>query len=156
MRRVANRLCGSGGGTLAVMPEVFVNLGREFDELWNEFWPGSREGKAAPFDGAAEVWEDEAAFHLEFDVPGVKQSDVQVQVHDNYLILSVERKPNESRQPSASSRRYGRFERRWRLSDGLQIDGVSADLADGVLHVTLPKRPEVQPRTVPISSRSES
>lgn len=155
MRRVANRLCGSGS-TLAVMPEVFANMGREFDELLNEFWPGPRADKAAVFHGAAEIWEDESALHLEFDVPGVKSTDVQVQVHDNHLILSLERKPVEGRQPTASSRRYGRVERRWRLSDGLQTEGVNAELNDGVLHITLPKRPEAQPRTVPVSSRSES
>lgn len=75
------------------------------------------------------------------DLPGLRREDVQLEVHDDYLILEGERR-NEREESQAglyrTERSYGRFYRTIPLPQGTNPDQVRASFKDGVLEVTVP------------------
>lgn len=126
--------------------ETFHRLSRDFDRLM------ARSNRMGWGRAPLGVWEDDQAIHLELDVPGVQESDVDVEVHDGKLNLRVDRKPVEGRQYTYESRRYGRFERTVTLPTNVDPNSVQARLSRGVLEVTVAKKSENQPRKVAVQA----
>lgn len=92
---------------------------------------------------AVDVLESAEALRLVFDVPGVDREDAVLEVDHETLRL-------EATQRHGVGRRPVRFERTLGLPTTVDTGRVEADLARGVLTVTLPKRDEVKPRTIPV------
>ena len=94
-------------------------------------------------------WEDENALHIELDVPGVKREDVELTYEKGQLQITTERKSSEEkREGLVDQRQYGRLVRTVTLPESIDPDTIEADLADGVLHVRVSKRPEAQPKRI--------
>ena len=98
------------------------------------------------------VWQDDANFFVEVDLPGVAEADVEVTVHQGQLIIRGERKSEQGRKYLYNGRGFGRFERTITLPEDVRNDAVNAGLVDGVLRVTLPKRPETQPKRIVVQA----
>lgn len=96
------------------------------------------------------MWEDESAYHVEIDAPGVSEKDVELTVQDGELIVRGERK-SEGRQGGYDSRSYGRFEQRIGLPAAVDAEKVTATLKNGVLEVALPKSEAAKPRRIAIA-----
>lgn len=91
------------------------------------------------------------AYVLRADLPGVKEGEVDISLHQNRLTISGERKPEERKEGETyylSERLLGSFSRTLVLPDDANPDGIDASLTDGVLTVRIPKRPESQPRKI--------
>lgn len=102
-----------------------------------------------------EVSESKDSYLFKADVPGVKDTDLNVTVTGNQLVISGKRSAEEMTHDQnyyLYERSYGSFSRSFTLPDSSDCDKCSADLKDGVLTVTVPKRPESQPKKVSISS----
>ena len=91
------------------------------------------------------------------DLPGLKKEDVQLEVHDDHLVLQGERR-NESSQTEGgiyrTERSYGSFYRTIPLPDGVNPDQVRATFKDGVLEVTVPvpnRQQQLQGRRIEIT-----
>ncbi len=87
---------------------------------------------------------EESADHilLSFDVPGMKEGDFSIKIEDNYLVISGERKREESKDNSNviySRRSYGKFQKAFLLPETVDATKVEADYREGVLRVYLPK-----------------
>ncbi len=100
----------------------------------------------------------EAADHyvLRADLPGLKQGDVALEVHDGTLTLSGER----ARDPREGHDGYfrlerptGRFSRTLTLPKGVDVEAIAATFADGVLEIMIPKPAESKPRRIEIGDR---
>jgi HSP20 family protein len=109
-------------------------------------WPDERPATFVP---ALDAWEDEAGLHLEADVPGMKQADLEVSVHAGVLTIRGQKKLEE-RPWQRRERLAGRFERAFELPWEADAGKVSASLRDGVLHVTVPKSPAAKPRQIEV------
>jgi len=94
------------------------------------------------------MWEDDDFFHVEVDLPGVSEEDVNMTVSEDMLFICVERKAAEGRRYAHDGRWYGRLERALALPAAVDADGAAASLTNGVLCVDLPKRPESKPRKI--------
>lgn len=94
------------------------------------------------------VWEDQQQLHVEVDLPGLQPGDVEVTVDDGKLSIRGERQPSQSAPGRYEERAFGRFERVIALADTIDPTSVEAQLRDGVLRVTLSKKPESQPQKV--------
>ena len=102
---------------------------------------------------ALDVWETDDELVYAFDLPGVPEDKISIELHDDTLTVSAEREKTEE----ASGERFYRFERRFGsfsravgLPAGTDESKVSASTKDGVLEVRVAK-PEVQkPRRIPI------
>jgi HSP20 family protein len=123
----------------------------EMDRLFDGFFNanGSREigGTFLPLT----VWEDEKQVYIEAETPGAKIDDIELVFHDGILRLGYTRQaPEGERKYWLNERGYGRFERVIRLPDLVDENSIKAELNAGVLHVTLGKKPELQPRKIAV------
>ena len=93
------------------------------------------------------------AYKLEAELPGFKKEDININIEDERMTISVERKSDsEDNKPNYMRRErfYGSYSRSFDLS-GIDADNISASYADGILTLNLPKRAE----EVPASRRLE-
>lgn len=100
-----------------------------------------------------DAWETEDALVYAFDLPGVSQETISVEVEDGTLTVSAERE----RGTEVSQERYHRFERRFGsfartvgLPQGVTEDAIKAAYKDGVLEIHVPKPEQVKPKKIEI------
>ncbi len=86
------------------------------------------------------------------DLPGVTEDSIDVDVERGVLTISAERRwsRKESDQMFIAERRQGKFSRQVHLGDSLDIDGIEADFADGVLTIRIPVSAKAKPKKIPI------
>lgn len=130
---------------------VEQGFGRLFEDLFEGFGLTPDQGRryAAPMD----LTESPEAWRLTVDLPGVPEEAISVSFEDGVLELKAERKaaePMEGEQVRHAERSSGTFTRRLRIPGEVELDAVLADLADGVLTVTLPKAQAALPRKIDI------
>ena len=92
--------------------------------------------------------EGEFAYHVEVDLPGVKKEDINIQIEDNTLVISGERKVKEEIKEKDYYRvesAFGSFSRSFTLPEDVDIENIHAESSDGVLEVVVPKleKPQV-------------
>jgi HSP20 family protein len=131
----------------------FADLHRQFDQLVQVLGPVSTQALAErAWRPATAVSETESAYVVELEVPGVKREDVTIEVEDGRLAVTGEFKETGNGGTLRSrTRRTGRFEYRTRLPRGVDAEQIGAELADGVLTVTIAKPESATPRRIEIT-----
>jgi HSP20 family protein len=105
-----------------------------------------------------DVKETKDAYVFRADLPGVKQDGLEISLTGNRLTISGHREQERREQADtyyASERSYGSFTRSFTLPEGVDAENVRADLKEGVLELTVPKKPEVQPKRITIGKTPE-
>ena len=95
---------------------------------------------------------------LKADLPGLDKDDVEIEIKDNVLTVSGERKTERADSSNGYhrvERAYGRFSRSLSLPEGIAADQVQADFDKGVLEVRIPKPAERKPHRVQIGTAVE-
>jgi HSP20 family protein len=113
--------------------------------------------RTAAFLPAADVTVGEKDLVLTLDLPGLTADDVELEVTDGQLFVRGERKRPELPEGTTwahGERGFGRFERRIRLPEGVDLDAITASMDHGVLSLIVPK-PVKQRKTIAIGSGSE-
>jgi HSP20 family protein len=133
---------------LLMKPEPFS---ADFDRLFNTLFDRSAEARSwtPPMD----LVEAEDHFLLRADLPGLREGDVNIEVRDNTLRISGERKAEHEQRERGwyrLERQFGKFSRALTLPDGLDADGIDASFDHGVLEVRIPKPEERKPRRIEI------
>ncbi|MEU4493269.1 Hsp20/alpha crystallin family protein [Streptomyces sp. NPDC023998] len=131
---------------------------REFEDrfdrlgqLWRSAVPGGG-GLADAWVPPADEEETEDAYQVELELPGVSKDQITVDVTDSRLAVHGEVEEKErSGVLHRQTRRFGRFDFRWALPSDADADHVTAELADGVLTVRVPKTEKSRPRRVEIT-----
>ena len=102
---------------------------------------------------AFDIEETDAAYVLRGDVPGTSQKDIEIRIEDGVLSVRGERKASETDlRFRRAERLHGGFERRFRVPNEVDADGVKATYTAGVLEITLPKSEAVDAsRLIPVS-----
>ena len=107
---------------------------------------------------AVDVYETPTGYDLSANVAGVDSDTIQVRLEDTTLTILVEvpqtALPAEGARALLLERPTGRFSRRIQLPQPVDFDHVEASYDRGVLHLSLPKRPEAQPKTITVKSLS--
>jgi len=115
---------------------------------WNRLWEELESGASQGFAPRADVTEDNDGYHFAFEMPGLKSDSVDVRIEDQSLIVEAER-PRPQRAENiavhVSERSYGKLRRAFTLPEDAANDNIRASYKDGVLEVTVPKRPEAKP-----------
>ncbi|MGH3091306.1 MAG: Hsp20/alpha crystallin family protein [Gaiellaceae bacterium] len=116
--------------------------------------PGN--GQSSTWLPAVDVWETEGELVLSFDLPGIPEGDIAVELDDDVLTVSGRRE----RTSEHSNERFYRFERRsgtfsrsMTLPAGVNEADIEADYTNGVLEIRVPKPEEQKPRRSQIGSR---
>ncbi|MCK6481363.1 MAG: Hsp20/alpha crystallin family protein [Planctomycetes bacterium] len=127
--------------------------GEDLDQFFNDFWRTGASAEASLLSPAIDVAENEGALTVSAELPGLERKDIDLTVKDGVLMLRGEKRMEEEsrdRKYHRIERRYGSFYRALALPDTVDADRVDAAFRNGVLTVTLPKRPESKPRNISI------
>ena len=104
--------------------------------------PGAVKHMVPPVD----VIEDKGTYHFYFDMPGLKSESLDARVEEGWLTIAAERKrpewPNET--VHLAERSYGTIRRTFELPNDASPDNIQAGYKDGVLEVTVEKKPEAK------------
>jgi HSP20 family protein len=128
----------------------------EMNRLFNTFFdtPTTGNGRSARrWLPAMDVVETDDHFVLTADLPGLSEEDVSIEVEENVLTVSGERKAEHEYKREGYvrvERSYGSFRRSLTLPKGVDADAVSASFDKGVLEIRIPKPEERKPRKVEI------
>jgi HSP20 family protein len=108
---------------------------------------------------ALDVWETDTDVVYSFDLPGVPEEQISIEVADGTLTVSAEREKKEEVAEDRYyrvERRFGSYSRAVGLPQGVDESKIGASYRDGVLEVRVPKPEEQKPRKIALSSTIES
>lgn len=109
----------------------------------------SEAGQSYQWTPSTDIVRNGEEFLLELDVPGVKPDAIELSVKDNTLTIAGERtSEREEGEVLRSERLTGKFKRSFTLSDAIDQEAIKAEFNNGVLSVTLRKKPELEPRKI--------
>ncbi|HZN58769.1 MAG TPA: Hsp20/alpha crystallin family protein [Planctomycetota bacterium] len=135
-----------------IMNQLQEELARAFDERVGRSERGSTIADWVP---AVDLREEDSRFVIRADLPGVEPKDIEVTMEDGVLTLRGKREL-EHREEREGYRRVerasGTFFRRFTLPDTADAESISARSSQGVLEVTIPKQPKLQPRRITVES----
>lgn len=129
---------------------------RAFDQAWRGTnWPiPNGSGKAFQLD----VQEADTHYTVVADLPGLNPDQINVRLHDGILTISAEVEQAETVEGTRvllQERFYGSTSRSLNLPQPVNADAVEASYENGVLTLSLPKVPEVQPRQISIKGNGK-
>jgi HSP20 family protein len=116
-----------------------LGLGLNRDSVWNP---------------SVDVSETKEAYEVKAEVPGIRKEDIHISFEGGLLTLKGEKKQeNEEKDKNFHKleRVYGRFERSFRLPDGIKADGIKAKYDNGVLTIGIPKAEEAKPKEIAVT-----
>jgi HSP20 family protein len=141
----------------------FVSLRREIDRLFEDFdrdlwgfpfrrsvfdaepfWRRELSFTASP---AVDIAERDKSYEITAELPGLDEKDIEVKLSNGGLMIKGEKqeeKEEKKKDYYLHERRFGSFERYFRVPEGVDTDKIEAAFNKGVLTVTLPKSPEAQ------------
>jgi len=108
---------------------------------------------ARPAFMAMDAWRDHERFVVEFDLPGIDESSLDLDVDRNVLTVRAERPAWQGdTELLAAERPRGVFSRQLMLGDTLDTEHVTASYQGGVLRLEIPVAPEAKPRKITVNS----
>lgn len=116
------------------------SLGHFFSNL-GEVYPGVSGDKLA-----VDVHEDKDSYFASFEVPGVKKEDVKIELNNNLLTVSAEKRDKNGENESSCC-----LTRSVSVPEGVKVEAIVAKLEDGILTVTLPKSENRKPRSITLN-----
>jgi HSP20 family protein len=133
------------------------SLQSEMNRLFNTFFDSpttaGNGGGARRWIPSMDLVETETHYVLRADLPGLGEEDVSIELDDNVLTVSGERKSEHDEKNEGFhrvERSFGTFRRSLTLPDGVDAEAIAATFDKGVLEVTIPKPEERKPRRVAI------
>lgn len=129
------------------------------DRVFNEMqgrWDDSESGWG--FNLALDIDENNDAYLVTTDLPGVNPDDIDVRFENGVLTINAEvneRTEEEGAKSLVRERRWGRFNRSIRLPQNINVNEVDATYENGVLTLSLPKSEEAKPRQIEVKSTKQ-
>lgn len=122
---------------------------------WDPFRElGTVPARALTFVPSFEVKETKDGYVFKADLPGVNEKDLEISLTGNRLTVAghrEEEKKEEEERYYAYERSYGAFSRTFTLPEGVDTESVNAELKEGVLTLTIAKKPEVKAKKIELS-----
>lgn len=100
-----------------------------------------------------DISEDDKEYVLKAEIPEMKKEDIKINVHDDVLSVSGERKSEKEEKGKKFhrvERAYGSFMRTFTLPEDVEGSKISAEYTDGMLKVHLPKSEKAKPKTTEV------
>ena len=128
---------------------------RLFEEFFNDFpfFESTLDGHDR-WTPSVDIMEKEGNLILRAELPGLNEKEIELKLEGNILTLKGERKMENEDEKGTYHRiesYYGSFTRSFRLPDTVDYEKINAEYKNGVLKVTIPQKPEVKPREIPVS-----
>ena len=128
----------------------------DFDRLFGSAWPGAAtRSLGTSVLPRIDVNESKDAWLVDAELPGLERSDIDVSVDEGVLTISGEHKREETQQDETSGychleRHRGSIRRSLRLPEEVEAQDIKAAYKNGVLSLTIPKPPKVEPEVLRI------
>ncbi len=135
----------------SAMPSTSRLLEEFFDGF--PFTSSLAEGKNG-FVPPVDIIEKDGNLILHAELPGMTEKDIDLKLEGNTLSLKGEKKMEHDNKKNSYHRHesyYGSFTRSFTLPDSVDFQNIKAEYKNGVLTVTMPQKPEVKPREIPVS-----
>lgn len=126
-------------------------LQREMNRVFEDYYP--RRFRAAPTFPAMNIWNSDTGLTVTAEVPGIDPKDINVNVVNETLTLSGERKPDQLEEGTCCHRQergVGKFSRSIQLPYSVDANKVEATFRNGVLYINLPRKAEEQPKKIKV------
>jgi HSP20 family protein len=138
---------------------LFDSFRREMEDLFDRFVaePPTNGQAITAWAPRVDIEETERELVVKADLPGVDPKDVDIQVVENVLTLrgGREEKKEEKRKNYHRMERFsGQFYRAIGLPAGADADKVTATTANGTVIITIPKKPEAQPKKIAVQPKA--
>ena len=135
-------------------PKTYLNrFFNDIDPFFGRNWPWPPALESPRSAIKVNIEDQDDHFTLTAQVPGMKEADIDLQIHDGRLTLkSKTHEEKETDEENFHLREFHQssFERSFTLGDNVDPDKVTAKMENGVLTVVLPKREEAKPKTVKV------
>ena len=134
-------------------------LQNEMGRFMSLFREGNGQSTQQNWVPALDVWETESEIVYAFDLPGIPEEKISVELEDGALAVSAERERTHEVSDDRFyrfERRHGAFQRTIGLPEGVTEGDIAADYHDGVLEVHVKKPEQPKPRRIQISTGSKA
>lgn len=132
-------------------PEPMTALDRMFED-----WTRTLSSVTRTNTLALDVTENDDAYTIVTDLPGIASEDIHVELDDDVLTIRAEvhheAREDDDGQTLMQERRYGKFSRSVRFPVAVDADNIDADYENGVLTITVPKVTTAEPRRVAVTA----
>lgn len=128
---------------------MLMKVAKDPMRLFDDIWSGNQMATAPSF--KVDISEDEHAFHLDAELPGITKEQIALTIEDNVLTIKAERNQKEEEKKKdyhRIERSYGSFSRSFNIGELIDQENIKAAFDNGVLHISLPK-------TQPVSKTKE-
>lgn len=143
--------------TTGTPDRMFDTLRKEMNELMDQFFGEGNNRQLAPawYAPRINLAENDKAFEVTVDLPGLKPDEFNVELKEGQLWITGERKEEHEEQGKTYhrvERQYGRFQRVVPLPAAVDADKIEAEYKNGVLQITVPKNEAAQPKRITVKS----
>ena len=125
-------------------PKSAIN---EFDRLFDRLWGFEYNlPRAKKSDLRFRVNEDKNSYFIETDLPGVEKKDIDINISDDIITVSGERKISKNQDENlvqCGDSNYGHFKEEFYLPEDVNIDKINAEMKNGVLSIEIKKSKKV-------------
>jgi HSP20 family protein len=125
-----------------------------FDKFFGETDTDQSNVVTSQWTPRVDIKEEPERFVILADIPGVEPKDIEIHMDKGILSIKGERSVESSvdnDRYSRVERAHGMFYRRFALPDSANPEGIAAKGKNGVLEITIPKKPETTPRRIQVS-----
>jgi HSP20 family protein len=144
-----------------MLPEIWRNSGSLLAPTMDDFvekffygWPRFEKETDISWSPRVDIHETDKEIIIDAELPGISKEDIKVELKNNTLTLSGERKQEKKSETGNSfriERHYGKFERSFGLPETVLGDKVNAKFKDGILTLTLPKTEKAIPKEITVN-----
>lgn len=143
-------------GAMTRDKDPLTRMHEQMNQLFDSFfgdagWSMNRpmvDGSSALMQPQLDIFETDKAYQLSVELPGVERDDIDLSVDDDALVIRArkERRSEDAKEDQYHrvERSYGRFERMLALPVDADTDKIGAELKNGVLEVTIPRRDDIE------------
>jgi HSP20 family protein len=127
--------------------DLLNNVSRWFDDFVSEPFFGTANVPAV------DVRETDSEYLMEVELPGLTEKDVEVKLDNNLLTISSQKDEKKEEKKNGyvlRERRASRFSRSFVLPEAVDREKIAAEFKNGVLHLSFPKVPAAQPKTIEV------
>jgi len=132
-----------------------ASLQSEMSRMWDGLAASQGRTAGSVWAPALDVWETDTELVYAFDLPGVPEDAIKIEVADDTLTITAERTREEEKTTDRFyrfERRFGSFSRAVGLPQGADESKIAAIYKDGVIEIHVPKPEEQKPRRIPLGS----
>jgi HSP20 family protein len=125
------------------------NWDRVIDRYFDDFDHGYRRP-------SVDVREDDERYHVEVELPGMNEKDVEIKVENGVLFIASKHEDATEEKEKGyirKERRHFSFSRSFSLPDNVDVEGIGASFKNGLLEISVPKSPSAKPKLIEVKTK---